>query len=276
MSRARAAPLYALLGAPVHHSLSPALHRAAFAAAGVSACYVALRTWDDLVASLMRDLARRGGGGNVTLPHKVRAALALDARSSAVQATGACNTFWWEEARGLCGDNTDVEGFRAAARFLVRGELTDARILVLGAGGAARAVCLACLRDGVGRLDLVNRTRSRAEDLKREMGSPQRLKVLAEVSRPEVAYDLVVNATPQGLAPDDPLPLDPRLVRAEAVIDLVYRREGETRLVRAARKAGWRAEDGRRMLVEQAAVAFERWFGRGAPREAMMRVAELA
>lgn len=276
MRRAHAAPLYALLGAPVHHSLSPALYRAAFAAAGISACYVAIRTWDELVGSLMRDVARRGGGGNVTLPHKARAARALDVSSSVVRATGACNVFWWDEARGLCGDNTDVEGFHAAARHLIGGELTDARVLVLGAGGAARAVCLACLSEGAGRVNLFNRTRSRAEALKREMGSPRQLRVLSDMSRAEAAYDLVVNATSLGLDADDPSPLDPHLVRADTLIDLVYRRGDETPLVRAAREAGWRAEDGRRMLVEQAAVAFERWFGRAAPRDAMMRAAELA
>jgi shikimate dehydrogenase len=252
------------------------LYRAAFAAAGVAACYVAIRTWNELVGSLMRDLASRGGGGNVTLPHKARAARNLDASSRAVQATGACNTFWWDAAHGLCGDNTDVDGFRAAARHLVGGELADARVLVLGAGGAARAVCFACLSDGIGRVDLLNRTRSRAEVLKQDMGSPRQLRILPDMSGATGAYDLVVNATSLGLDDGDPAPLDPRVVRAGALIDLVYRRGGETPLVRAVREAGWRAEDGRRMLVEQAAAAFERWFGRSAPREAMRRAVELA
>ena len=211
----------------------------------------------------------------MTLPHKARAARNLDVRSGAVQATGACNTFWWDAARGLCGDNTDVDGFRAVARHLLGGELTDARVLVLGAGGAARAVCFACLSDGAGRVDLLNRTRSRAEDLKRDMGSAPQLRVLPGVSGAAATYDLVVNATSLGLDAGDPSPLDPGVVRSDALIDLVYRRGGETPLVRAGREAGWRAEDGRRMLVEQAAAAFERWFGRTAPRDAMRRAVEL-
>jgi shikimate dehydrogenase len=107
------------------------------------------------------------------------------------------------------------------------------------------------------------------------MGSAPQLRVLPGVSGAAATYDLVVNATSLGLDAGDPSPLDPGVVRSDALIDLVYRRGGETPLVRAGREAGWRAEDGRRMLVEQAAAAFERWFGRTAPRDAMRRAVEL-
>lgn len=261
--------LYVLLGDPVQHSLSPVLHNAAFASLQLESVYVALRAPEELVAPLMRAVARGGGGGNVTLPHKRSAVRALDRASSAVDATGACNVFWWEEGAGLCGDNTDVDGFAAAAEALIEGTLKDRRVLLVGAGGAARAVTFACLSRGVARLDLVNRSIARSESLSRDLGWPNGLRMLErmEDARSE-AYDLAVNATTLGLRASDPLPLDPVAIKAGAILDLVYGPD-DTRLVRAARDAGLRAEDGRRMLVEQAAASFRLWVGREPPREVM-------
>ncbi|MGD8866334.1 MAG: shikimate dehydrogenase [Gemmatimonadales bacterium] len=261
--------LYVLLGDPVHHSLSPALHNSAFASLKLESVYVALRAPGALVAPLMRAVARQGGGGNVTLPHKRSAVQALDRASSAVAATGACNAFWWEEGAGLCGDNTDVEGFTAAAEALLEGPLKDRRVLLVGAGGAARAVAYACLTRGVARLDLLNRSLARSESLARDLGEPTRLRLLERMEdvRSEV-YDLAVNATSLGLRASDPMALDPAAIKAGAILDLVYGPD-DTRLVRAARDAGLRAADGRRMLVEQAAASFRLWVGREPPRQAM-------
>jgi shikimate dehydrogenase len=267
--------LYALLGAPVHHSLSPALQNAAINALGLDAVYVALRTWDELVGPFMRSLALAGGGGNVTLPHKRAAAAALDHPSDDVRATGACNTFWWDEGRGLCGDNTDVAAFRKAAEALLREELAGCRVLLLGAGGAARAVVHACRGAGVDRVEILNRTRERAEALVADLGAPPGVQVLegGEAVAGE-AYDLVVDATSLGLDPSDPLPLEPEAVRARAVLDLAYGRDA-TPLVRAAGAAGIEAADGRLMLVEQAALSFRRWFDRDPPREVMLQAVGL-
>lgn len=261
--------LYVLLGDPVYHSLSPAMHNAAFAALRLDSFYVALRAPEDLVAPLMRAVACAGGGGNVTLPHKRSAAAALDHRSPAVAATGACNAFWWEEERGLCGDNTDVEGFAAAAEALMEAPLQGRRVLLIGAGGAARAVAYACLARGVSRLDLLSRTITRARSLASDLGEPPGLRLLevAEETSAEL-YDLAVNATSLGLRDSDPLPLDPSVIKTGVVLDLVYG-PADTPLVRAARQAGLRAEDGRRMLVEQAAASFRLWMDREPPREPM-------
>lgn len=264
--------LYVLLGDPVHHSLSPALQRAAFRAAGLDADYVALRAHVELVGPLMRELAALGGGGNVTVPHKALAARALDRASDTVRVTGACNVFWWDEDYGLCGDNTDVEAFLTAAHAVLGGELRGTRVLLLGAGGAARAVVHACLEAGSSGIDILNRSRRRAEELAERFDVAARLRVLpgreALASR---SYDLVVNATSLGLESSDPLPLEPKQLRARALLDLVYSRD-ETMFVRAARDAGITAEDGRRMLVEQAAASFQRWFGREPPRGVMYEV----
>lgn len=267
--------LYALLGAPVHHSLSPALQNAALNALDIDAVYVALWTWEDLVGPFMRSLALAGGGGNVTVPHKRAAAAALDHPSEDVRATGACNVFWWEEGRGLCGDNTDAAAFRTAAEAVLHHELGGCRVLLLGAGGAARAVVHACRGAGVDRVEILNRTRERAEALVSELGASRDVQVLAGGGAPtDEEYDLIVNATSLGLDPSDPLPLQPEAVQARALLDLVYGRD-DTPLVRAARAAGIEAADGRLMLVEQAALSFRKWFDRDPPRGVMMGAAGL-
>lgn len=268
--------LFVLLGDPVHHSLSPAMHNAAFRALGLDAVYVALRTWDELVGPLMRSVAGGGGGGNVTLPHKGRAATALDHASEAVRATGACNVFWWEQERGLCGDNTDVEAFRRAAEAVLGGPLEGRRVLLLGAGGAARAVAYACIQARAAGVEILNRSTDRARAMIRDLGAPPGLRLVEEpaVVRSE-AFDLIVNATSLGLSRQDPLPLDPGAVSVRAVLDLVYSPE-ETRFVDAARRVGVAAADGRGMLVEQAVASFRHWFGREPPREVMLRAVGLA
>ena len=126
---------FVLLGDPVSHSLSPRIHNAAFRACGVDGVYVAIRCSPADAGALLRAIAHGGGGGNVTLPHKILAAGVLDRQTSAVTRTGACNTFWSEDGL-VCGDNTDVEGFRRALDGFVPAS-AGSRVLLIGAGGAA-------------------------------------------------------------------------------------------------------------------------------------------
>ncbi|HEX7090625.1 MAG TPA: shikimate dehydrogenase [Longimicrobiales bacterium] len=262
--------LFALLGDPVAHSLSPVFQNAAFRAADVDGVYVALRCDDAMLPGLLCGIARAGGGGNITIPHKERAAAAVDVPTDAVRRTGACNTFWLEGDR-VCGDNTDVAGFRAAASALV-GNTAGARALVLGAGGAARAAVFALIEDGADSVLVLNRSPERAHALRETLGEPTRVRVALDVHAiAGTHFDLVVNATPLGLHPDDPEPLAfDRIAGAGAVLDLVYA-PGETRWVRAARARGIPAADGLEMLLRQGAAAFERWWGRPAPLDAMRR-----
>ncbi len=266
--------VFALLGRPVAHSASPALHGAAFRELGVDAVYGALDTAEAEVAPAMRLLARSGGGGNVTLPHKERAAAALDRPSASVRATGACNCFWGTDDGELAGDNTDGEGFLGAVAELVPGEregLEGLEVLLLGAGGGARAVLHACLRSGAARVDLLNRTRSRAEAAAREVGRGDgRVRVLGDRSEAASRYGLAVNATSLGVEEDDPLPLDLSGLEVLGAFDLVYGPR-ETGWVRHARRLGIPARDGREMLVRQAAASQERWLGRSAPLEVLRR-----
>ncbi len=261
--------VFALLGDPVEHSLSPEIQNAAMAAARVDGVYVAVETMEEDLAGLMRGLARGGGGGNVTLPHKEKAASLLDRPNSTVRRTGACNTFWAEPDGTVVGDNTDVEGCRRAVARFLQGGPGGARVLMLGAGGAARAALVALLDDGVDEVRILNRSIERARAVSRRIGG-ERVRVVASLA--DIAgeeFDLVVNATRLGLEDDDPLPLDLELPgRVGAVFDLVYGEDG-TPFVRAAQARGIRATDGIEMLIHQGAAAFERWWGREAPLEAM-------
>ncbi|MSR35192.1 MAG: shikimate dehydrogenase [Gemmatimonadetes bacterium] len=262
-----------LLGDPISHSLSPTIQNAAFEAAGVDGVYVAVRCDRERLPALMEAMAQSGGGGNVTLPHKERAAAVVKHPSEAVRRTGACNTFWGEKGE-IRGDNTDVEGFRRALeRFLGRPP-RDHRVLVLGAGGAARAVLLALLDEGVKDITLFNRTVERARAVSRRIGG-ERVRVVSPVDELNGGqFDLVVNSTRLGLDPADPLPLDlTRLERVGAVLDLVYG-DHTTGFVEEARRYGVPATDGGEMLVQQGAVSFERWWGKEAPVEAMRAALE--
>ena len=255
-----------LLGHPVGHSLSPLMQNAALRAAGIPLQYEPLdvprRALDDTFA----DLRRRRSAGNVTIPYKEDVRHRCDRLAPDARATGAVNTFWTSVDGALVGDNTDVEGFRRAVEPLLGPDLTGRKVLVLGGGGAAAAVLLAMKGWGAPTIGIYARTMGRARALVERIGIPAEL--LTESATAARAADVVVNATPVGLR-DDAVPVDPTTLQAEAVVfDLVYR-VGETPLVRAARARGCRAADGLAMLVEQGALAFERWFGVPPDREAM-------
>jgi shikimate dehydrogenase len=257
--------LFALLGDPVAHSLSPLLQGAALQALALDGIYVALRCSAADCPHLLQGIARAGGGGNVTIPHKERAAGALEFATEWVNRTGACNTYWFEHGQ-VCGDNTDVEGFsRAVQRCL--GDIRGAHVLLLGAGGGARAVVAGLTTMGVARIDVLARSHARAERLASLVGPGTT--TLAVASGQRARCDLVINATPLGLDEQDPLPYPvEQLHPGSAVFDLVYR-PSDTAWVRAARAAGLRAVDGKEMLLYQAAAAFERWWRRDPPVEAM-------
>lgn len=251
--------VFAVIGDPVAHSLSPVMQNAAFLALGLDAVYIALRPDPDDVPSLMRTLAADGGGGNVTAPHKARARAAVRHASTRVERTGACNTFFGRDG-ALYGENTDVTGVLGSLREL---DAPEGGWLILGTGGAARASALAALEQGA---PVAVRSRS----------GERREAFLAWVEQEggsrtgEDACSVAINATPLGHRADDPLPAGPAsLPGIEVALDLVYHR-GETRWVHAMRQSGARASDGRVMLVAQGAEALERWFpGVVAPVEVM-------
>ena len=249
--------VYALLGEPVSHSLSPVMHNAAFGALGLDAVYVPLRCRADALEPVMDSLALQGGGGNVTIPHKASAAAILARRSG--YSAGVCNTFWGGPD-GLAGAETDSDGIIAA---LGRLDAPTGPWCLLGTGGSARAALRAAARAG-SAVAVRSRTPAGAAAFRSEADG-------LGIARAEVAEcTVIINCTPLGMLDGDPIPLLPEEAHsARFALDLVYR-FGETRWVAAMRKAGCRAGDGREVLVEQGAAAFERWFPRhAAPREVM-------
>ena len=250
---------------PAGHTLSPALHTAAYAELGLHAHYhafdVPLERVRDAVAG-MRALGLRQL--SVSLPLKEAVLALADRASPAARAIGAANTLT-READALVADNTDWIGVLRTLEPL--GPWRGARALVLGAGGAARAVVYA-LRQLGASVGVHARTRTRAEKLAAELG--------AELAAADAPWDLLVNATPVGMQPaiaETPLAAE-RLRPGSTVFDTVYR-PLETRLLREARARGCRTQDGLDMLVHQAIEQIRLWSGRSAsaPR---LRAAALA
>jgi shikimate dehydrogenase len=249
--------VFAILGDPVSHSLSPAMHNAAFHALGLEAVYVPLRCQADAVGPLIYALAAAGGGGNVTVPHKEIAADAVQRLRERARIFGACNTFW----------ATDAEGLLEA---LDRLDPPDAGWLVAGTGGSARAAVGAAQERGAA-IAVLSRDPGRQQRFEEWAGS------IGVTIVPRDHCGVLINATPLGLNPRDPLPIPLNLApAAEVALDLVYTK-GETPWVRGLRAQGLRAADGRGMLVGQGAAAFERWFpGVPAPREIMRAAVDAA
>lgn len=257
-----------LLGHPVRHSLSPLFQNAALRHLGLPLAYEVLDVPPDALPATMRALAGERAAGNVTIPHKQRAFALCGWRTPLAERAGAVNTFWVDDGGALAGDNTDVGGFDALAALVLGAPPRALRVALLGAGGAAAAVLAAVERWPGCEVTLCNRSGERLRRLAARF--PVVTRTATEAAAAVRGCALVVNATPVGLE-DDAMPvpvaaLEPRA----AVADLVYRR-GETAWVRAARGRGHEAADGLVMLVEQGALAFERWLGCPAPRDVMRR-----
>lgn len=267
------ARLVALLGDPVAHSRSPALHNAAFRALGLRLVYVACRVApSDLAAAVAGLRALGAAGANVTVPHKEAAARLCDRLTAEAAATGAVNTLVPLPGGGWEGDNTDVAGFLAPLAPHAE-RLAGAEAVVLGAGGSARAVAYALLTAvRPSRLVVAARSPARAERLATDLAPHDPGGLLAVLPLTEAApavrrAALVVNATPLGMAPHPdgtPWPDAGDLGPGHLVYDLVYA-PPVTRLLRDAAARGATTIDGRAMLLAQAAAAFALWTGRPMP-----------
>jgi len=256
-----------LLGSPVAHSLSPAFQNAALASAGLPIRYESLDVSPDALPGTLDRLAAEGAAGNATVPHKEAVFARCDTRTPISERVGAVNTFWWADG-AMHGDNTDVGGFDRAVSALT-GDRMPARIAMIGAGGAAAAACAAAERCQVSEVRIAARSVERARALAERF--PKLVTIYPAIEPALDGAELVVNATPLGLHPDDAYPVAVELLPPGAlVLDLVYGPQ-ETRWVHAARSFGHRAADGLRMLIEQGALAFERWFGFPPDRAAMAR-----
>jgi len=257
----------AVLGHPVAHSRSPAMHNAALAELGLAGewSYEAIDLAPDELESRVRAMEGEGFvGANVTVPHKGAALSLADTLSETAREIGAANTLSFA-AGEVRADNTDAQGLLDALPASPRGQ----RALVLGAGGAARAAVWALLREGA-EVDLWNRTALRAERLCAELGG-------RPVATPEAgAYELTVNTTAVGLRGEDPfaeLPLESAgFAAGQTVVDLVYG-DRPSLLLAVAGEAGAAVVDGIEVLVRQGALSLETWTGMSAPLDTMRTAA---
>ena len=272
--------LYAVLGHPVSHTLSPAMHNAAFAALGLDAVYVALDVTPERLPSALAVLTDLGFGGlNITVPLKEVACRALPRLDESARLMGAVNTVQFAP-EGATGHNTDGAGFLRAIEEAFGAPVAGLSLFILGCGGAGRAVALASAGAGVTKFALADldgaRVRKLAMELETQFLVSEALVVEtpAEVIEAARAADLVVQATPAGLKPGDGSPLGAASFRAgQWAFDLVYG-SPETSFLRAARLGGARAANGLGMLLHQGAKAFEIWTGRAAPVDVMRRALE--
>jgi len=261
-----------LIGYPLGHSLSPKIHTAALVACGLQGTYSLFPIHPDNKQGLHNLIAQvRAGeirGLNVTIPHKQNVIEFMDELTPTAQSIGAVNTIYMR-ADQLIGDNTDAPGFLSDLRRVIgnRESGIGKSAIVLGAGGSARAVVYALVNDDW-HATLAARRIEQAQQLATSFTNYQLSITNIDDLQPST-FDLLVNTTPLGMTPNteaSPLPEGTELSKNTFVYDLVYNPR-ETKLVRDARAQGLNASTGLGMLIEQAALAFEKWTGHNPPRE---------
>lgn len=267
-------PRLGVLGDPIAHSLSPQMHAAAIAALGPGSPeiarlrYLRLHVKAEELPDALRTLHGAGFVGlNLTVPHKVAALDLAESLSPEARRAGSVNTLV-RTATGWAGRTTDGRGFLEALREKSGGGVKGRPVVILGAGGAARAVAAACLDDGCASLTVANRDAAKAASVTSQLGGGARSTGLtASLRPPEDA--VIVNCTTLGLKPEDPSPLSrDALLAGQFVFDTTYGRT-DSRLLRDARAAGAQGCDGRPMLRWQGALAFREWTGILPPSEPM-------
>jgi shikimate dehydrogenase len=259
-----------IVGYGIEYTMSPAIHNAAFSSLGMNWAYIPLRVLPQELEEAMRGLRASGFKGfNVTVPHKVEATRYLDELREPAGLLEAVNTVVCDDGK-MIGFNTDVEGFRS---FIEEAgiQAEGSSVLLVGAGGASRAVALALAEKGVARIFVMNRTAEKAEDLsfllKRATPATEISvrKFDREGSRVLSECDIVVNCTPLAGSEAAQLPLDyGAFEQGKWAIDLKYAKEG-TAFLREASSREAKTADGEGMLIHQAAASFRLWTGRPAP-----------
>jgi shikimate dehydrogenase len=278
--------LLGVFGDPVAHSLSPQMQNAALHACEIDMQYARFHIRANELRSALRFLRNLDFIGiNLTMPHKIAALTQMDEAEEFAARAGAVNTIRVRD-RKLIGSNTDGEGFLRAVRSEFSVDVRDLRVMIIGAGGGTgHAIASQCALENCERLALVNRTYEKAQKLveqlrpyfagPRVLGPVARLEAVAweeSVLRAQLAdIDLIVNATPLGMNPNDPTPIPARLLAPHhMVFDCVYG-QSKTSFLRAADEAGARGTNGLSMLLHQGSLSFSIWFDREAPIDAMRK-----
>ena len=266
-----------ILGHPLKHTRSPLMHNAAFADLGLDYVYIPVEVKPEGVSAIIRALraTENFGGANITVPHKVQVMGCLDGWSPEADSIGAVNTLY-KKGEQLWGENTDGRGFVASLREEAEFEPKGKRVMILGAGGAARAVTQALVRDGAERVYLVNRTLRKAEEVASFFGGKSGSSCLVPIGFGDPLFGarlqechLLVNSTSVGLSRNDSPLFDYRLLPSTLLVyDLIYDPE-LTPLLRTAQERGCSTFNGLGMLVYQGAFSFEIWTQRPPPVEKM-------
>jgi shikimate dehydrogenase len=251
-----------VIGWPIEHSRSPIIHGYWLRMLGIDGSYTREPVKPEDLAAFLASLGERGlAGCNVTVPHKEAALTLADERDAAAAAIGAANTLWLDGGR-LYASNTDAYGFMTYLGLKApQWARCDAPVLILGAGGAARAIVHGFLQAGVARVRVCNRSRGRSEELARHFGS--RVEAWDWDARNDAARDagVIVNTTTLGMKGAGDPGIDFAGVQADTVVsDIVYV-PLETAFLAAARARGLSTVDGLGMLLHQAVPGFEKWFG---------------
>jgi shikimate dehydrogenase len=248
---------FAVVGDPVSHSLSPLIHNAWIGQARIDAQYSAVHLQSADATADIRAMARAYSGLNLTLPHKIAALKAAAKSSPEAKTVGAANTLVRDSDGQWSAHNTDVAGFSAALAHALGGAARGSRIVLIGAGGAARAAVHHLAGIGVD-LTIVNRTRPNAEGLARELAPQAASAELADLPSLAAAADIIINSASLGHS-GAVLPALPA-GHGRPFLDLSYGKAASATLGQAT-LSGWAPHDGLRMLVAQAAAAFKIWFG---------------
>ncbi len=276
--------VFAVLGHPIGHTLSPIMHNASFQALGLDALYLAFDMPPDHLMDALRSMGKLGFKGvNLTVPLKEVAFRGVDEIAESARLTGSVNTVQYLPNGRICGHSTDGDGFLLALRESFDTHPADLRIFMLGCGGAGRAVAITCAVAGAREIVLADLDMGRMEALQKELSklSPRTEVKLAGPHPTEWAHtarhtDLVVQASPLGMKATDPSPLPPEAFRPQQLVfDMIYMYP-ETAVMHAAAPAGARTANGLGMLLHQGAKSFEIWTGRQADIEAMRQALEAA
>jgi len=271
-SKSESVKTYCIIGDPVDHSLSPAMHNAAFKALNLNCTYIAFRVAENELEAGIQSLRKTNiAGFNVTMPHKVAVMKFLDELDETCLKINAVNTVNNENGK-FKGYNTDMDGFiQPLKRRKIN--LAGKTTLLMGAGGAARAVLTALADEHVGKVIIANRNMARARDVAdhaKNLNLNCELIGLDDAPKHASKADLIVNATPMGMA-REPSIIKPSDIRKDSIVyDLVYR-PMETGLIQSAKEADAIVVYGYEMLIEQGAKSFEIWKKMEAPRDDMKK-----
>jgi shikimate dehydrogenase len=255
-------PKACVIGWPVAHSRSPLIHRFWLDRLKIEGSYELAAVAPADFPAFLRDLTRQGfAGANVTLPHKQTAFELCDIRTETAACLKVVNTLWIEAGK-LCGDNTDAAGFAGALDQDAPGwDINFRTAVIIGAGGAARAIVYALKLRGMRRIFLINRSKERAAELASDFGPWIEIVDFPDLPGVLAGANLLINTTSLGMRGQPPLAVDLSPLPPDAVVsDIVYV-PLETALIRAAKARGLRAVSGTAMLLHQAVPGFERWFG---------------